>query len=334
MKKLASLLLVLTLLALSAFTLISCNKETDDVVIRIGYMQGPTGMGMAKLIHDNGGKAGNEKYQFVKYENVNEAQAALLAGNIDMTCIPTNNAAVMYNKNSAPWQVLALNCLNSLYILTKEGTTVSSLSDLEGKTIYTISSGTPKVILEHILSENDINATVATTAKVGNDDKNLTQPSDLAAALIAGAVDIALVPEPVATAAPLQAAQKNIKYTTAINLTEVWTEATPIAMGCIVADKNFVKDHKEAVNAFLDEYKSSIEFISNAQNLDEAAQYIVDAEVLGATGPAKKSLINLGNSITYVDGSEMKTTLIDFYNAIGTSLTGGKLPDDDFFYEK
>ena len=105
-------------------------------------------------------------------------------------------------------------------------------------------------------------------------------------------------------------------------------------MGCIVANKDFVKEHKASVDSFLAEYKSSIEFVSNAQNIEEAAQYIVDAEVLGATGPAKKSLKNLGSAITYVDGAEMKNTLIAFYDAIGTSLTGGKIPDDDFFYAK
>lgn len=332
MKKLFALLLALTLTVTS---LVACNKnddtETKDPVIRIGYMQGPTGMGMAKLINDNGGKAGNEKYQFVKYANVNDAQSALLAGKIDMACVPTNNAAVMYNKNNAPWQVLALNCLNSLYVLTKDGTTVSSIDDLEGKTIYTISAGTPKVILEHILAEKNINATISTSALIGNETKALAQPSDLASAIIAGAVDIALVPEPVATAAPLQAAAKGNTYTTALDLSDVWDG---IAMGCIVANKDFVANNKDTVDAFLAEYKASIEFMSNKANLDTAAQYIVDAEVLGAVGPAKKSLTNLGDAIAYVDGDEMKSILVEFYNNIGVGLTGGKLPDDNFYYKK
>jgi len=30
----------------------------------------------------------------------------------------------------------------------------------------------------------------------------------------------------------------------------------------------------------------------------------------------------------------MKTTLVDFYNAIGSNMIGGNLPDDEFYYEK
>ena len=60
-------------------------------------MQGPTGMGMAKLIHDNGGVSGNEKYTFTKFEDVQAATAAILSGAIDFACLPTNNASIIYN---------------------------------------------------------------------------------------------------------------------------------------------------------------------------------------------------------------------------------------------
>lgn len=352
MKKLIALLLILTL---SLTVLASCNifsgneneqngasnensGTEDNTVIRIGYMQGPTGMGMAKLIHDNGGAAGNQKYQFTKFEDASKATAALLSGSIDMACLPTNNAAIIYNTKNAAAQVLALNCLNSLFLLTKSGTEITSFEDLEGKTIYTISNGTPKVILQHILNEKGINATIATEAVINGDTKALAQPSNLASAMIAGAVDIALVPEPVATAAPLQVANQNKGYTykVALDITDVWETISenPIAMGCIVGRTDFVKEHKNITDAFLAEYKSSIEFIANKENIDTSAAYIVEAGVLGAAGPAKKSLTNLGNAISYVDGEEMKKVLIDFYNSINVNLIGGKLPDDNFYYKK
>ena len=335
MKKLLTLLLVFTL-ACSA--LVGCNQPEDETVIRIGYMQGPTGMGMAKLIHDNGGTLGNEKYQFVKFEDAQKATAAILEGSIDMACLPTNNASVVYNTKDAAVRVLALNCLNSLFVLTKSGTEITDFDDLEGKTIYTISNGTPKAILEYLLEAKGVNATVQTVAVVNGNDKTLAQPSDLASAMIAGAVDIALVPEPVATAAPLKVASmnKDYSYSVALDLAEVFSEISdsPIAMGCIVGSSNFVNDHKSVVDAFLAEYKSSVEFVANAENRDAAAEYIVEAGVLDAAQPAKKSLANLGASIAYKDGDEMKNILVDFYSKINKSLIGGKLPDEDFYYKK
>lgn len=335
MKKLLSLFLIFTL---SLAVLVGCNNPEDETVIRIGYMQGPTGMGMAKLIHDNGGVSGNEKYQFVKFEDAQKATAAILEGSIDVACLPTNNASIVYNTKDAAVKVLALNCLNSLFVLAKSGTEISDFEDLEGKTVYTISNGTPKAILNYLLQEKGVNATVKTEAEINGDVKTLAQPSDLASALIAGAVDIALVPEPVATAAPLKIASmnKDYSYSVAVDIADVWNEISesPIAMGCIVGKSDFVENHKGAIDTFLAEYKASVEYVAAVENRDNAANYIVDAAVLDAAPPAKKSLGNLGNSIAYKDGEDMKKILIDFYSSISNSLIGGKLPDEDFYYKK
>ena len=334
MKKLLSLILIIASLTL---LLASCNVIKERNKIKIAYMNGPTGMGIAKLIHDNGGVDGNDKYEFVKYNDAALATADLLAGNVDMACIPTNTAAALYNK-TGNISALAINCLNSLFLMTKTGVEVNSLSDLEGKTIYTIENGTPAVILGHLLRESGVNATVKTSIGEGVDEKKITAPTDLAPLLIAGKVDIALVPEPVATAAPLKIAQQNKDYTykVAINLTDAWSQisASPVAMGCIVVNNEFLAKHKRAVDSFLLEYQASIDFISLPENIDTSAQYIVDAGVLDAVPAAKKSLANLGSAIAFIDGAEMKTVLTNFYNAISPNLIGGKLPDDKFYYER
>lgn len=339
MKKILSLILVLTLFTL---TLASCDfltpeKREEDAPIKIAYMNGPTGMGIAKLVHDNGGVDGNQKYEFTKYDDAALATADLVAGKIDIACLPTNTAASLYNKTQKV-TTLAINCLNSLFIMTKTGVEINSLSDLEGKTIYTIQNGTPAAILNHLLEESNVNAAVKTSIGAGDEEKTIAAPTDLAPLLIAGKIDIALVPEPVATAAPLKIASQNkdYTYTVAIDLTDAWSEisTSPVAMGCVVANSNFASSNKDKVNAFLSEYEASINFIADSKNLEIAAGYVVDAGVLDAVPAAKKSLTNLGDAIAYIDGAEMKTILVDFYNAIGLNLIGGKLPDDKFYYEK
>ena len=337
MKKLLAFILTLSLLTVSFASCELFKEEKESEPIKIAYMNGPTGMGIAKLINDNGGIEGNEKYQFIKYSDAALATADLVAGTVDLACIPTNTAATLYNKTKNV-EVLSINCLNSLYIMTKTGTEIKDLKDLEGKTIYTIQNGTPAVILNHLLNESGVNATIKTSIGEGVDEKAIAAPTDLAPLLIAGKVDVALVPEPVATAAPLKIASQNkdYTYTVAINLTDAWSQISdsPVAMGCIIANKNFTKSNKDAVNAFLDEYKASINYISDSKNIDTSAQYVVDAGVLDAVPAAKKSLKNLGGAIAYVDGAEMKAILVDFYNAIGHNLIGGKLPENDFYYEK
>ena len=143
MKKIVSVLLLLTLIV-SAFA--ACGSPaTDDYQLKIAYLNGPTGMGMAKLISDNGGKAGNEKYQF-EASTAELVGPGVASGTFDIACMPTNTAATLYN-NGSNIEILAINCLNSIYVISDKNTTVSSFADLEGKTIYTCKGGTPAPIL-------------------------------------------------------------------------------------------------------------------------------------------------------------------------------------------
>ena len=329
MKKLISTLLILTLTLLA---LVSCGNSNSDggetTKIRVGYMAGPTGMGMAKLIHDNGGAAGNDKYSFQKYTNTFNATQDLLLGNIDVICLPTNEAADYCNTTDDTAKVLAINALNTLFLMSDSETTISSFADLEGKTVYTCKNGTPKSIIEYLISASGVNATVSTS--VNGKDINTVQ--ELGAQIIAGTVPIAAVPEPIVTSSMLEIKKAGKPaYSVDLNLNTVWEEEcdTPLTMGCIVSTNKFVTKYKRSVDAFLDEYKASIAFIGNPDNLESAAEYVVETGVMGAAPAAKSALTNLGSAISYIDGDEMKKALEAFYKIIGISA-----PKASFYYEK
>lgn len=332
MKKIFALTL---LVALLATTLLSCGpskKIEESAPIRIGYMAGPTGMGMAKLIHDNGGlENGNDKYTFTKYADTAAAKADLAAGKIDLICLPTNEAEAYSNKVSSNIQVLAVNCLNSLYLLTDKNTTVTSLADLSGQTVYTCKNGTPRTILEYVVKAQNLDIAVSYTY----DGKDIVTPADLSALVVSGKLPNAVMPEPLVTSSLLSIAKNgdaNISYSVDVNMTNEWSKVcnTPVVMGCIVGRKDFVNANKDRINAFLAEYKSSIEYISTSANIDSAANYIVETGVMAAAPAAKKALSNLGGAIAYIDGAEMKNALVAFYGAIGVT----SLPSDDFYYAK
>lgn len=333
MKKLISLLLLL-----AAFTLCftACDNGDKDenpgnTQIRVGYLTGPTGMGMAKLIHDNGGEAGNEKYAFVRYTSPAEAAAALAADKVDLVCIDTNGAADYFN-NYSDAQVLAINTLSSLFLVTDKNTSVASFNELDGKTIYTCKAGTPKAITEYLVSKAGINVTVSNTFN----GKVIASPQELGALLTQGAVDIAVVPEPILTSS-LMTIKSNgntdIEYSVDIPLSAVWDACVegdaPLAMGCLIGKKEFIDAHEKLVNDFLKEYENSIEFVNNLENLSSSAQYVADAKIMGAAKPAELALKNLNGAIAYIDGKEMKLALEAFYEALGVNL-----PAKEFYYEK
>ena len=336
MKKIVSLILLLALTLLSFAALSSCAPK-DDYQLKIGYLNGPTGMGMAKLIHDNGGKDGNGKYSF-SASTAEHVGPAVISGTFDIACMPTNTAATLYNQSQAI-EILAINCLNSIYVITDKNTTVTNFEDLEGATIYTCKGGTPAPILKALLAAYGINATVTNEFE----GEIIAKPENLTPVLTSkdGAPAIVVAPEPIITAATLALksdASNDNEYSVDIDLGTVWKAkfGTDITMGCIVANKDVLKNHKGAVDAFLSEYKASIEYIGDSENIEAAAQYIVDAGIMPAAPAAKTALNNLnkGGYIDYLDGAAMKSALIKVYEKLGMQLIGGKRPDDDFYYEK
>lgn len=327
MKKLIALILTL-ILAVGAIA--SCAK--DDTQLKIGFMNGPTGLGMAKLINDNGGLVGNEKYSFEKFSNTNDATAALISGKLDMVCLPTADAAKIYNNEDAAIdvQVLALNCLNSLYVVAKNEINITSFADLEGKTVLTCKNGTPKIILDALIKEYGINVTVVDYFESDDGYITVLTPQDIPPVIKTNNADIVIAPEPIVTSALMTSSNYSVK----LDLGDVWDAKfdTPVAMGCIVARKDFVEEHKSLVKNFLNEYEASIEFMSNTANLEAAAGYAVDATIMAAAPAAKKAITNLGDAISYLDGKDMKNSLIKTYEVFGNSVIGGRLPDDDFYY--
>ena len=80
-------------------------------------------------------------------------------GEIDFATLPTNGFP-QFKKNFADkraFEMIALNEYGVLYLLTDDGKTIApdDLSVLSGKTVY-VPEQAPKMIFEHILSENGI----------------------------------------------------------------------------------------------------------------------------------------------------------------------------------
>ena len=328
MKKIIALILALTTIVLSLFAFTSC-KEEDNTVIRVGYLTGPTGMGMAKLIHDTAAEE-NKKYEFFRFDAPNLATAALAAGEVDIICTDTSGARDYFELYSDA-KVLAINTLSSLFLVTDKSTTVKSFSELEGKTIYTCKAGTPKAITEFLVKEANLNVTVSYTFN----GKVIASPKELGALLTEGSIDIAVVPEPILTSSLLaikSSGNTEIEYSIDIPLSTVWEDLvgknTPLSMGCIIANGDFVENHEGNVKDFLKAYEKSIEFVNAEENLTLAAEYVAEAKIMGAAKPAESALKNLHGAIAYIDGKDMKKTLEAFYNALGLTL-----PAKEFYYD-
>ncbi len=302
------------------------SESTEKVSINIAALKGPTGLGMLKLMSDSDAGETQNDYHFELLSDSNDMVGKITTGEADIAAVPTNMAALLYQKTQGKVQLAALNTLGVLYILTN-GETVESIQDLKGKTVYATGQGAvPEYALDYILQQNGLEVGTDVTVEYK------AEHAELASLLIAGDASIAMLPEPYVT----QVLSKNPDISVALNLTEEWEKAagaeSVLTMGCIVVRKEFAEEHKDALDAFLSEYEASISYTNsdpeNASTLSE--QYdIMPAAV------AAKAIPNC--NIVYMDGSEMKEKVSAFFDVLfqaNPQSIGGALPDDAFYYQK
>ena len=296
------------------------STVSDDTVIRIGTLKGPTGIGMVKLMEDT---EANKQYNVELYSAPDAITSAIISNSLDVAAVPVNLASVINNKKSGEFQTAAVNTLGVLYIL-ENGNTVNSVSDLRSKTIYaTGQAATPEYVLRYILEKNGIDPDKDVTIEY------LSEHSELAALMSSGKAKIGMLPEPNVTAV----LTKNEGVRIALDLTDEWQAigGGSLVQGCIIVRKEFAENHKELLDKFLEDYSASVDYVNG--NVDEAAELVAEKEIVPAAAVAKKAIPNC--NIVCITGSEM-ASLMDgmlkvLYDASPSSV-GGKLPESSFYY--
>ena len=330
MKQTQKLLALLLLLAM-VFSMAACSNETADetpVDIKIMALQGPTGIGMAKLMEDASAEsAQGDHYEITLASAPDDVTGEVINGSVDIAAVPTNLASVLYQKTEGQVQVAALNTLGVLYLL-ENGDTIQSIDDLKGKTIGATGQGsTPEYVLNYILTQNGIDPATDVTIEW------YPEHSDLATLMSSGDVKIGMLPEPNVTAV----LSANADVRSALDMTEEWNkvagEDSTLTMGCIVVQKDFAEQHKDALDRFLTAYSESVEYVNG--NVSEAAQLVEKHGIMPKAAVAEKAIPNC--NITYVDGAAMKTQLSGFLQVLfdaNPASIGGAMPDDGFYYAK
>ena len=293
-------------------------------------LKGPTAMGMVKFMDDSdAGNAGDYDYNFTIAAAIDEVTPKLVQGEADIAAVPANMASVLFNNTKGGVEVLAVNTLGVLYIV-ENGDTVHSVEDLRGKTIYASGKGaTPEYGLNYVLSQNGIDPEKDVTIEWKSEH------TECLAALTSSDNAIAMLPQPFVTTA--QTKSENIRV--ALDLTEEWDEIqaesdapSTLVTGVVVGRTEFVAEHPEAVSAFLEHYRASVEYVN--ANVDEAAQLVGQYEIVAAE-VAQKALPEC--NIVFIEGVEMKDSLSGYLSVLfeqNPKSVGGALPDDAFYYSR
>lgn len=338
MKKLAALISFLLIFSM-LFT--ACTKENTPIEendiedgkniepvtpinVNIIGLKGPTSIGMIKLIDE---KALNSDKYIVDYTTVEAPDmitGKILNKEVQIAAVPTNLAAILYNKTEGNVQFLAQNTLGVLYAIGKGD--INSLEQLEGKKVAISGKGAvPEYAMNYMLSQNSL------TDKVILD--YLPDHATVAQALIAGDIDVAILPQPFVT----QVLMKNPDFKILIDLNNEWEKASDqssvLSMGCLVIDKEFGENNADFVTEFLKAYEQSVNFVNS--NPAEAAVLVEKNGIINSAALVEKAIPYC--NIVYRDAQAAKDEINAFLQILFDSdnkSVGGKLPDENFYYKK
>lgn len=312
---------LLLALALVVSVLISGCQAASPAIedpIRIGSLSGPTGIGMVHLMEDPA------QYDISVFQNPDEVAAKFISGELDVAAVPSNLAAVLFNKLEGNAVLLATNTLGTLFIL-EHGSSIKSVSDLKGKTILASGKGgTPEYILNQILQAAGMDPASDVTLKW------LTSHADAATTVVSEEGAIAMLPQPFVTVVT----GKNDSVKAVLDLDREWKTATDSAlpMGVLIAQKSFSDGRSTDLEIFLSDYADSVKSV----NEDPKAASVLVAKhgVIADAAVAEKAIPDC--NIVFVTAQQGKADLEAFFkriHAMNPKSIGGSMPNETFYYD-
>ena len=319
-------ILTLGLIIVASLTMLtSCGEDVPETVsqtVNIAALNGPTGMAMVQMMDME------DKYEITAYQAPTDVTAKIVNGEADVAAVPSNLAAVLYNKTEGEVVAVSPIALGMLQILGNDAG-VQEVADLAGKTIVASGQGgTPEYVLEKVLADNGL--TIYEDVQV----EWLANHSEVNTKLLSEAGTIAMIPEPFVSTA---LAQGNENVSKLFDLNELWEEATgqQLPMGVLVATKSFVEERGDDLTVLLNDLQASVDYVNGSPA--EAAADIVACGFIGNEAIAEAAIPNCHIVLYTGDeaaaGAEMLKTLNQTLFDMDSASVGGAMPGEDLYYQ-
>ena len=315
MKKIV-LIVLAALMAAAVFA--GCGQSVSTISesspATVATLAGPTGMGMIQLFD-------NKAYDVSPYTAPDQITPKIINNEVDVAAIPSNLAAVIYNKTQGNLRIVAVNTMGVLYLL-ENGDTVNSIEDLAGKTIYATGQGaTPEYVLNKILEANGLDDVTV---------EYMGAHADLANAMAAGDVDLALLPEPFVSTVLAKNSDVKVKIDINEEWKKIYGEDAGIPMGVLVVSKELAED-KAAMGKLIADCSASTEYV--VADPDAAAVDIANAGIVASEAIAASAIPRCG--ISFITGEGCQSILADYFDVMMASnpeSLGGAIPDNNIYY--
>ncbi len=287
-------------------------------------LKGPSGVGMVRMFEEPPTAEG-VPVSLEALANVELMIAKLVSGEAKVGILPPNIAAKLAAAG-VPLQAAAV-VNNGMLNLLSADPTIRSIADLRGKSVEVAGQGaTPDNVFRRILSANGLSP--------GKDVKlgfSLAYP-EIAQALIAGRVAVALLPEPFATMALLG----RPTLTQVCDVQAEWARVGGSAtypMTLLVVDARFAASRPAAVRAVADAYRASLEW---ARAHPAEAGTLVEKHGLGVKAAVAAAAIPK-SAYAFTSAAEARPAieaLLRVFLETSPASIGGRLPPASFYLER
>ena len=301
------------------------GAAAEPVEVHVASLKGPTSIGLVQFMDRAADGETDNEFYFAISAAADEVVPKVIQGDVDIALVPANVASVLYNKTEGAVQVIDINTLGVLNVVTGDAS-VASFGDLAGRTVYMTGKGTtPECVMNYLLERAGLTGQVTLEFK--------SEPTEVLTALLAGPSAVGVLPEPFKTAAIVKSEGK---LSAPVSLTDVWDElagdtGSRLLTGVTVVRRAFAEEHPEAVAEFLSCHAASVEAVNAAPA--DWAQTVVDAGIVDNATIAGKAIP--GCMLVCQTGKDMKAALGGYLQVLAdadASAVGGKLPADDFYY--
>lgn len=127
------------------------GAAAEPVEVRVASLKGPTSIGLVQFMDRAVDGETDNEFDFAINTAADEIVPKVIQGDIDIALVPANVASVLYNKTEGAVQVIDINTLGVLNVVTGDAS-VTSFGDLAGHTVYMTGKGTtPEYVMNYLL---------------------------------------------------------------------------------------------------------------------------------------------------------------------------------------
>jgi NitT/TauT family transport system substrate-binding protein len=308
-------------LLVSLLPLLAAQESGTESIV-VGLLKGPTGIGLERLLDNPPSLAGGKKLECVILPSIDLMISKIGRGELAFACLPTNTAALLY-KAGTGYSLAAVIGNGMLSFLTNDAS-IGSASDLRGKKIQVSGQGAvPEYVFRAIIASKGMDSSKDVELLFG-----MAYP-EAAAALIAGKIDSALLPEPFATMA--RSGNPSLRSPFDVQAEYALTGGTPdYPISVLAVNSAFAKADPSSAKAVLEAAKASIAWVK-----EHPAEAGALEEKLGFGLPGKTAAVSIPRT-NYVFKTaraarpEIESLFRRFLDH-SKEFSGGSLPDDGFY---